>query len=187
MYKKLITSLSMAFVISFNPYISLDKAIPFEERSSPSFLSYILTGFGFEFDQFGDGLRLLVFVLSFIFFLQAITRNKFSIEILFLVIAVLLSYALFVMSPRNFSISNLLIVLLVGVIGNCSDRKISVIFLVVGMLIKFWLTFILMLLLLALYKCSNKNNVLIQRFILVLMDSVIVFIPLYLAINHASI
>jgi hypothetical protein len=184
MPRHLITALLLALLFSCNPLISSEIISSAADLGDSSFLPMILSGFGFEFAHYQDGLRLLIFALIFIFLMQVIACKKFSVKVAILLIAILLVYIFFVFSNERFSISYLLAFLLIGIVASSVDRKNSVIFLIFGMLIKFWLSLLLMALLLCLFNGHSRNRILIHRLVLVLIDSILLFAPLFLVLNY---
>lgn len=184
MSRHLITALLLAFLFSCNPLISWEVGSPSAYVGDSTLLPGILAVFGFKFPQYIDGLRLLFFALIFIFLLEVIARKKYSLDGAVLLTALLLAYIAFVFCPERFSISHLLVFLLIGIVYSCIDRKNSVIFLMIGMLIKFWLSLLLIMVILALLNSYGKNRVLKHRLALALIDSILLYTPLILVLNY---
>jgi len=184
MSRNLIAAFFLALLISFNPLIISERiAIPVISDSTSN-LSCILNFFGFEIDQLRDGIIFCVFSLSFLYVLKAISFKRARNQATLIFLIIILTYIGVLFDPVMLSISDWLIFLIIGIVNSSSDRKNSVIFLMIAILIELWLTLLLMILLVLLYKFLGKDDVVRERLKLILIDSILMSAPLIFLINH---
>lgn len=186
MINKLLLALFFTLLVCINPlFLSYDISY-YKFVDDQPFLLSVIKFLGFSKSDIKDGLNFLFFIIIFIYIFNLIKQKRNRLSALLILTCNILIYIGVLYNPESTFISILIVFLIVGIVNSSSDRITSVFFLLLGNLVNFWFSVILMILLIIFYKYCVKNEIFYVRLILTFIDSIIFASPLILLISHNS-
>lgn len=186
MFNKILLALFFTLLLCINPYL-ISYDIPYYKFiDNQPFLLLVIKFFGFSKSEIKEGLTFLFLIISFLYIFNLIKNKRNTYAALPILTCIILIYIGVLLNPESTFISLFLVFLIVGIVNSSSDRLTSVLFVVLGNLVNFWFSVVLMILLILFYKYCVKNEIFYVRLILTLIDSIILTIPLAFLIIHYS-